>query len=390
MRRIYPFFLVFCLFAGSFAASAQNLGVKLEKVADSFNKPVFVSHYPKDSSKMVVVEEEGRVVIVEDGTVVENPPFCDARSKVDSSGGRGLVSIAFHPKFSTNSKFYLNYASKDTGSLAVYEYEVSRDNVYVGDLSRGRMVYSLRYPRDDGSGFGRDFNFGQIAFGPDAMLYIAIGDDGAPGDKNDHGQNVLTPFGALLRIDVDLGSREEGQQFLVPPDNPFFKYSKALPEIWAYGFKAPRRFSFDRETGDVWLGDSGLSLFEEINLVRAGGNYGWSVFSADSCLRLKFECLDSRYISPVFSYPRKEGKSVRGGFVYRGKRFPKAQGLYVYGDYSSGKIWVLRHDQGKVTSNKLLLDTDLRISSFGEDLNGELYVLGMSKGVLYKILFESR
>ena len=223
-------------------------------------------------------------------------------------------------------------------------------------------------------------NGGHIAFGPDGYLYIAVGDGGKANDPYNNGQNLSTLLGSILRIDVSRVDSENG--YKVPPDNPFVNIDgNAKTEIWAYGLRNPWRFSFDRDTGDLWAGDVGQNRFEEIDLIKIGGNYGWKIMEGLSCFPRGKQCDSSGILSPVIEYGRADGCSVTGGYVYRGKRLPSLFGAYIYGDFCTGNIWAFRYDGTSVTEHLKLVDSNLRISSFAEDRDGEIYIVSYTKGI---------
>ena len=221
-------------------------------------------------------------------------------------------------------------------------------------------------------------NGGQIAFGPDGYLYIGLGDGGSAGDPRRNGQNPSTLLGAILRIDVSGATAE--QPYAIPLDNPFVD-GGGRPEIWAYGLRNPWRFSFDRETGELWTGDVGQNRWEEIDIIERGGNYGWNAMEGHHCFQPSSDCENEDFIPPVWEYSLDgDACSVIGGYVYRGTAIQTLVGTYVYADFCTGEIFGLRRD-GEDVVNRLLVDTDLRISSFGEDNDGELYVLSQGEGI---------
>ncbi len=226
-------------------------------------------------------------------------------------------------------------------------------------------------------------NGGDLAFGPDGYLYIATGDGGSGGDPLDSGQSLDTHLGKLLRIDVNGGDATGGTPYAVPADNPFVNTAGALPEIWAYGLRNPWRFSFDRDTGDLYIGDVGQNAFEEVNFQSAdsagGENYGWNVMEGFHCYNAD-SCDESGLVLPIAEYPHSEGNSVTGGYVYRGAAIPELVGQYVYGDFGSGRVWRAQQQNGEWT-NEPLLESGLNIASFGEDEAGELYVVAINGGV---------
>ena len=342
--------------------------ISLKLLAGGFKNPLHLVAYPGISGRLLVVEQAGRVLILQDG-VVSAEPFLDITSVVESGGEKGLLSIAFHPKFISNSKFYVNYTRKrDALESIISEFKLDPATGKV-DLKSEKRLLTIRQPYENHNG-------GQIAFGPDGLLYIGMGDGGSANDPDGNGQNSFSLLGKILRIDVDFGD-----PYQVPIDNPYVTDKKGAPEVFALGLRNPWRFSFDRKTGVLWAADVGQNDLEEIDIIEKGKNYGWNVFEGTSCLRVRFECLGF-YENPIYQYTHKEGQSITGGFVYRGTKFPELQGLYVYGDYVGGKIWALSYEGG-IAKNKLLLSSGLNISSFGEDSEGELYLTEHQKGEIY-------
>ena len=220
-------------------------------------------------------------------------------------------------------------------------------------------------------------NGGQLAFGPDGYLYLGPGDGGSGGDPSGNGQNLGTLLGKILRIDV----RGVRNGYRIPPDNPFVGVQGARPEVWAYGMRNPWRFSFDSATGRLWAADVGQNAWEEVNRVERGGNYGWNVMEGRHCYKPSSGCDRSELILPLAEYSHNDGCSVTGGFVYRGQRLASLQGAYLYADYCSGKIWALRPQSDGSVSNEEILDTNLQIASFAQDLAGEVYILSHNQGI---------
>jgi glucose/arabinose dehydrogenase len=222
-------------------------------------------------------------------------------------------------------------------------------------------------------------NGGQLAFGPDGYLYIGVGDGGSGGDPLSHGQNLATMLGAVLRIRVDGTSHDT--PYLIPKDNPFLDIEHAQGEIWAHGLRNPWRFSFDEKTGHLWLGDVGQSKSEEINLIYKGGNYGWAEMEGSTCYPAQNECTKADFHAPITEYGRSEGCTIIGGFVYRGAQIADLKGYYVYSDYCSGKIWAIKYESGHAGDKHLLYETNLSVTSFGQDRQKGLYVLSRNSGI---------
>lgn len=350
-------------------------GGSLDLIADGFDSPVLLTAAPGDRSRLFIVEKPGRIRIIRDGTVLP-APFLDIGALVADNGEQGLLGLAFHPEYDDNGYFFVNYTdvSGDT-RIARYSVGASADEA---NASSGEIVLTVQQP------FG-NHNGGHIAFGPDGYLYIGMGDGGDGGDPFGHGQNTATLLGSILRIDVD------EVPYRIPASNPFVSTPDAAPETWAFGFRNPWRFSFDRSTGDLWIGDVGQNDFEEVSFQpassRGGQNYGWVRFEGTSCYRSD-PCDSSDTILPVFEYSHNIGCSITGGYVYRGDLNPDFRGRYFFGDLCQGIIWSFRLDDGEAIGLYDHSDDFGRVgqlSSFGEDADGELYVVGLG-GSVYRIV----
>lgn len=345
----------------------SDVRVLLEEVASGFASPVFATSAPDGSGRLFVVEQAGVVRVLKGGQRLERP-FLDITDLVESGGERGLFSIAFPPDFNETRAVYVSYTKKG-GDSVVAHYPLAEGEEDVLDASSGAATLTQSQPQSNHNG-------GMILFGPDGYLYIGFGDGGGAGDRGSghasegNGQSLGTWLGKLLRIDVS-GT----QTYTVPDDNPDLG-AGARPEIWAYGLRNPWRFGFDRETGDLWIGDVGQWEREEIDFQaaasRGGENYGWNVFEGTKRFRAG-EAKD--HVPPVYDYSRAGGHcSVTGGYVYRGEAIPALRGAYVFGDYCSGLIWSLAK-RGEEWDARLLLESGLSISSFGEDAAGEILVV---------------
>jgi glucose/arabinose dehydrogenase len=350
---------------------------RLTPIADGFNRPLYVTHAGDGSNRLFVVEQGGRILILKDGVKLQTP-FLDISSIISpeaASGSgyseRGLLGLAFHPDYADNGVFYINYTDRE-GTTIVARYLVSDSNPDLADPSSAAIVMTQPQPY-------RNHNGGHIAFGPDGYLYIGMGDGGSAGDPLGAGQDLNTLLGKLLRIDPGLDGG-----YTIPDDNPFVGSPNALPEIWAYGLRNPWRFSFDAQTGDLYMGDVGQNQWEEINFQpadsRGGENYGWNFYEG----RHPYSGLPapSNVVMPVAEYAHNLGVSVTGGYVYRGERIPALQGYYIYGDFGWGTMWALRRDAAGVWQNTFLADTNHTISSFGEDENRELYLVNYTGIIL--------
>ena len=340
-----------------------------------FDRMVLLTYPDDGSGRLFLVLQPGRIVVFENDPGVQSAEtFLDIRERVNDSGNEeGLLGLAFDPAFAENGYFYVNYTASGPRRTVVSRFSVDADDSGRADAGSELVFLEVAQPY-------RNHNGGHVAFGPDGMLYVGLGDGGSSGDPRGNGQDTSTLLGTILRIDVS--ALDETGGYAVPPDNPFADGGTARPEIWAYGLRNPWRFSFDRETGDLWAADVGQNRYEEIDLVRPGRNYGWNVMEGSKCFR-PTNC-DTRGLEmPVAEYGRDGGCSVTGGYVYRGRRLPTLYGAYLYADFCSGKIWALRHDGAAVTEQMLVADTGLSISSFGEDASGEVYVLTF-EGAVYR------
>ena len=330
---------------------------------------VFLTHPDGIPDRLYLVLQPGRIMVFDNVPNPSSPEtFLDIRNRVSDRGNEeGLLGLAFDPDYANNGYFYVYYsaASPRRSVIARYHVPPGADGV---DPSTEKIIMEIGQPYSNHNG-------GQVTFGPDGYLYVGLGDGGSGGDPRGHGQNLRTLLGTILRIDVS--ALDETGAYAVPPDNPFVGVEGARPEIWAYGLRNPWRFSFDRETGDLWTGDVGQNALEEIDIIRPGLNYGWNIMEGPSCFR-NAGCDRDELEPPVAEYGRDGGCSVTGGYVYRGERIPSLVGAYLYGDFCTGNIWALRHDGSQVVDQALIADTDLQISSFAEGPDGEVYILSFT------------
>ncbi len=319
-----------------------------------------------------ISEQDGRVLVLDaardgDGSVVEALDFTGRVSTRRTE--EGLLGMAFDP--ADGRRLYVYYSAASPRRSVVSRFVIDPDAPYA-DPDSEVVILEVGQPYANHNG-------GQIAFGPDGYLYIGLGDGGGAGDPLGSGQDLTTLLGAILRIDVSAATTE--RLYSIPADNPFVN-GGGRGEIWAYGLRNPWRFSFDRESGELWTGDVGQNQWEEIDLVVRGGNYGWNVLEGKHCFRPRDGCDASGKEPPVWEYTLDgEPCSVIGGYVYRGEAIPWLQGAYVYGDFCSGEVFGLRYAQGAVVEHKRLMDTDLRIMSFAEDDSGEIYLLSQESGI---------
>ena len=350
----------------------------LQPVIDGLDRPVFVTHAGDSSGRLFIVEKGGTVRILRDG-LLQPEPFLDITEQVSSSGNeQGLLGLAFAPTYAQRGWLFVNYTGLG-GDTIVERYRVSASDPDRVDPISASTVITLEDP-------ARNHNGGMLAFGPDGQLWIGLGDGGGARDQYGNGQNPQTLLGKMLRLDV---TTDPSQPYLIPPDNPWvaadWNGADVRDEIWAIGLRNPWRYSFDRQSGDLWIADVGQNQYEEVNYIPAGHpgglNFGWPLMEGQHCTSGQ-TCDRQDFYLPVAEYDHSGHCSVTGGYVYRGSQFPELQGLYFYGDYCSGVIWAMWPDGQGGWNNGQLLDSDGTISSFGEDEAGELYVTDLSKGTL--------
>jgi hypothetical protein len=346
-------------------------------VARGFDQPLDLQSAPGDRTRVFVVEQTGRIRIVRGGSVLP-APFLNITSRTRGGGEQGLLGLAFHPRYADNGRFYVNYTDF-AGDTHISEFRATPGSD-TADAATERELLFVDQPFDNHNGGG-------LAFGPDGMLYVGLGDGGSAGDPFGNGQNLGVPLGKLLRIDVDRGS-----PFTVPPDNPFVSTAGAFGPVWAYGLRNPWRFAFDRTTGELFIGDVGQNAVEEVDVApagRGGQNYGWNVMEGGRCFRPASGCNMAGLTLPVVEYNHNEGCSITGGVVYRGCRLPGYQGTYFYGDYCTAFIRSFRMQNGAVTDRRdwtAPLGRGVNaITSFGVDAEGEVYIVDQD-GEIYKIV----
>ena len=394
MKSCWIFLLIFAWLPGLTAAQEQEAPpmitresapvagqVQLTEIASGLKRPLYVTHAGDGSNRLFVVEKVGKIWIIEKGEQ-QAQPFLDVSSLITPEARRrlpeqGLLGLAFHPDYQTSGQFYINYIDHNNGTV-VSRYQVSPDNPNLADASSGQIIFRHVQP-------SRAHNGGHMAFGPDGYLYISLGDGQRPGDLLGFGQNTLVLLGSILRIDVD-----GGLPYAIPADNPFAGDARGLDEIWAYGLRNVWRFSFDRYSGDMYLADVGDSQWEEVNFQpadsRGGENYGWNVREGShpfSDLRL-YTGQFANYVAPFAEYSHALGCAVVGGYVYRGAALADLQAVYLFGDYCSGRVWASWRDSQLQWHTSEFLDVGFQISSFGEDEQGELYIVDYG-GLVYRL-----
>ena len=364
--------------------SLEALSLKLAPVAEGVDRPLFVTHAGDGSGRLFIVEKTGTVRILAEGRLLEQP-FLDIRDRVGSSGSeQGLLGLAFAPDYERSGDFYVNYTDR-SGDTVVARYQIASDP-NLADPAGEAVILKLKQPAGNHNG-------GMLAFGPDGMLWIGTGDGGGADDRYGNGQNPRTLLGKMLRLDV---TSDPDRAYTIPADNPWLNSDwngqDVMDEVWAVGLRNPWRYSFDRNTGDLWIADVGQNRYEEINFVPAaspgGLNFGWPISEGAHCFPEDQACDRRGLETPVFDYVHDEGNcSITGGAVYRGTQIPALAGAYVFGDFCSGRIWALA-PAGTGWTSVALLDTDLSLSSFGEDEAGELYVADLNRGSVYRLALQ--
>jgi CubicO group peptidase (beta-lactamase class C family) len=355
------------------AETASDLEV--EKVFTNFriHRPILLTHAGDGTNRLFVPSQLGTIYAFPNDPSVEEPSvFLDIASRVvyqDKENEKGLLGMAFHPKYRENGEFFVYYTPTDTAkphTIAVSRFRVSKDDPSKADPDSEERLLEVEHPFWTHKG-------GTIVFGPDGYLYIAIGDGGLANDPYKNGQNLNTLLGKILRIDVD--HKDEGRAYAIPKDNPFAGQAGKRGEIWSYGMRNPWRIAFDRQTGTLWCGDVGQDLWEEIDLIVKGGNYGWNLREGVHKFGARGADPNPEFIEPIWEYHHEVGKSITGGHIYRGKKLPELAGCYLFADYVAGKVWALKYDEAKRTVDSLqtISGNIMPIISFGEDEQGETY-----------------
>ena len=342
-------------------AIQDSPSIVLQTILSGLDQPVFAGHAGDGSNRLFIVEQPGRIRVRQPGSS-QTTLFLNISSRVLCCGEQGLLGLAFHPQFASNRRFFVNYTRTGDGATVIAEYQVSEEDSNVANPTE-RVILTIGQPFANHNG-------GMLAFGPDGYLYIGTGDGGSGNDPDNRAQNINDLLGKILRLDIDQ------MPYGSPPSNPFFGATPGRDEIYAVGLRNPWRFSFDRATEELYVGDVGQNAREEVNLVALGGNYGWRVFEGTLCTNLgPAPCSTPGFIAPIAEYahaPSSPRCAVTGGYAYRGTAEPLPTGGYFYGDYCSGEIFLLHNGV-----SQMLLDTSLLISSFGEDESGEHYVVDL-------------
>jgi glucose/arabinose dehydrogenase len=363
--------VVFLALALHSAAAAPVIA--LQPFVSGLTSPVDLQPSRDGTGRLFVVEQGGIIRVIKAGKLLATP-FLNLTNIVHSGGEEGLLGLAFHPAYKTNGRFFVNYTRVVSGQhqTIIAEYHVSSTNKDVADPT-GAILLKVNQPFDNHKG-------GQLVFGPDGYLYIGLGDGGDQGDPLKNGQKLSTLLGKMLRIDVDSGA-----PYKIPPTNPFIGRTGVKPEIWAYGFRNPWRFSFDLQSKKLYIGDVGQDAYEEIDIGTIGGNFGWNVMEGAHCYPIGSTCNQSGKILPIAEVPHPEAEAIIGGFVYRSTVISGLSGYYVFGDFITGTIWGLKQVSG-TWQRTTLLSTGRAISAFGRDASGTLYVIDYLNGAIFKIV----
>ena len=344
-----------------------------------FTQPVDLQYAPDGSDRLFVVEQEGSIYVFEnDALVTDKSIFLDIRDRIVFQGERGLLGLAFHPDYENNGYFFINYIAPGPLRTVVSRFQVTADDPDVGDESSEHIIIEINQPFTNHNG-------GQVVFGPDGYLYIGMGDGGWGGDPYNNSQNLTNLLGAILRIDVDTVSST--LNYGIPIDNPFAADTLGYrDEIYAYGLRNPWRFSFDSSTNTCWISDVGQDLYEEIDILEYGGNYGWNIMEGFNCYNPPSGCDTTGLILPIYTYDHNIGESITGGFVYRGTLVPDIYGKYIFADFEYGDVWSLEYDGDNAPEVSTLGDLGpYSVTSFGVDQQNELYICSFD-GKIYKFV----
>ncbi|MCI4666551.1 MAG: PQQ-dependent sugar dehydrogenase [Bacteroidia bacterium] len=356
--------------------------IVFEQVATGVSGIVDMAH--ANDSRLFIVDKAGLIRIMYADYSFQSTPFLDIRQRVNSLPSEmGLLGLAFHPDFNTNGIFFLNYTNNNNQTI-ISRFKVDVNDVNIGDPNSEEIIMTVNQPFEN-------HNAGDMAFGVDGYLYITMGDGGAGSDPGNRGQDSLNLLGKILRIDVDTT-----KSYKIPIDNPFVNNPDVANEIWSIGWRNPWKFSFDRETNELWIADVGQGRFEEVNVEAPGDggkNYGWRCYEGPNNFILGGCQAPANYVEPIFSYDHftQLGSSITGGFVYRGEEYPNMQGYYVVGDYNSGNVWTVNKDSNGQYQSTLLGQRFNRnqISTFGENFAGDIFVGTLNQGRIYKMVDTS-
>ena len=362
--------------SGAFDPSGFTVDVAV--AVSGFDSPLDVTNAGDGSGRLFVVEQAGRIRLVKGGALVERP-FLDITGRIASGGERGLLGLAFHPDYPKDPRFFVNYTDRD-GNTVVSQFTVSGADPDLGDPGSEVVLMHIAQPFENHNG-------GAVVFGPDGMLYIATGDGGSGGDPQGNGQRLDTHLGKILRIDVNVAPGSS-IAYQVPADNPFVTTAGAKPEIWFYGLRNPWRIRFDRETGDLWIGDVGQNAWEEIDVARAGQkglDYGWNIMEATHCFNPSSGCDQTGLTLPVAEYDHDLGCAVIGGVVVRDPSQGRLNGGYLFGDACSDNLWLMDPAGDQLRKAALVAKMGRTLSSIGEAEDGSVYATNLESGELLRI-----
>ena len=373
MKLIYTLFLPIVLLLAFNTAFCQNAN-NLTLFASGLTSPVCIVN--AGDSRLFVADQRGYIRIVSSSGIISTQPFLDITNRVVYGGERGLLGIAFHPNFKTNGYFYVNYIGNGD-STHISRFKVNTGDANVADPQSELKLMTIFQPYQNHNG-------GDLNFGPDGYLYIGLGDGGSGGDPGNRAQNPKEFLGKMLRIDVDHGST-----YAIPSTNPFYNSTTTKGEIWALGLRNPWRFSFDRLTGDLWIGDVGQNVYEEIDFQsvnsKGGENYGWRCYEGNEAYNSSGCSSASLMTFPIYTYTHGSECSITGGYVYRGSSLSPFYGSYFFTDYCSDRIWTLHKVSGNWVKEDYGQFTGNNFSTFGEDVSGQLYIAGVKSGKIYRI-----
>ena len=345
-----------------------------------FNMPLDFQDPRDGSNRVFVVTQEGIIYVFQnDSSVTSKKVFLDISNKVIVESELGLLGMTFHPDFIDNGYFFVDYTAPSPLRSVIARFTVDKNNPDSANVNSELIILEVNQPTVY-------HNAGQLAFGPDGFLYIGFGDGGTPGDSAGNAQNMKVLLGKMLRIDIN--NTSDGNNYSIPKDNPFVGNTNGWrEEIWANGFRNPWRFSFDHTTDWCWVADVGENTWEEIDILKKGGNFGWNIMEGLHCFNPPLGCDTTGLTLPIWEYKHDPNShnAITGGYVYRGSALPYLYGKYIYADYENGKIWALEYDGVNPTSNQLLIESGLNITSFGTDSNNELFICAFDS-TIYKIV----
>jgi glucose/arabinose dehydrogenase len=370
--------------ASTDAFDPAGLAVGFDEVASGLSAPLAIANAHDGSGRLYIAQQGGQIRIVRDGALAPLP-FLDVAERISSGGERGLLGVAFHPRYPVDPRVFVDYTDPD-GNTRVSSFRVDPATPDRVDPATEQRLLFVQQPFPNHNG-------GALAFGPDGFLYISLGDGGSAGDPQGNGQSLKTLLGKILRIDVDRNSGDRA--YGIPADNPFAAGDGgAQPEIWLLGLRNPWRMSFDRATGDLWIGDVGQDAWEEVDVQRAGAtggtNFGWNRMEGTHCFRPAENCLEGSLTLPITDYGHDQGCTVIGGDVYRGSLETALLGGYVFADYCSGRVWAIDPASSRYQAPTLVAETSHAFSAFGANEDGEMFAVDINAGTLLRVTATRR